>query len=149
MPLVDAASLVREAQRNKYAVVQINTNGGTYDLTRAIFEAAEEEKSPVIFGAYEANLKYRGYEYAGMQLGFFARRATVPCAIHLDHGHSAESCQQAIEAGFTSVMIDGAELPIEENILLVKNVVAIAKPKGVSVEAEVGELGKLQADGTM
>src|SRR5678816_159585 len=101
MPLVDAASLVREAHRNKYAVVQINTNGGTYDLTRAIFEVAEEEKSPVIFGAYEANLKYRGYEYAGMQLGFFARRANVPCAIHLDHGHSVESCGQAIEAGFT------------------------------------------------
>ncbi|MEA2734902.1 MAG: Fructose-bisphosphate aldolase class-II, partial [Humisphaera sp.] len=63
MPLIDAATLVRLAHQNRYCVVQINTNGGTYDITRAIIEAAEEQRSPVILGAYEANLKYRGYEY--------------------------------------------------------------------------------------
>src|ERR687898_1660609 len=104
MPLVDTASLVRLAHQQKYCVVQINTNGGTYDITRAIIEAAEEERSPVILGAYEANLKYRGYAYAAMQMRFFGERARIPVAVHLDHGGSPDACRQAIEAGFTSVM---------------------------------------------
>jgi len=149
MPLVDAATLVRHAYKHKYAVVQINTNGGTYDITRAIIEGAEEEQAPVILGAYEANLKYRGYEYAAMQMRFFAERASVPVAIHLDHGSTVDACHKAIEAGFTSVMIDGSHVPIDQNIALAKQVVAIAKPMKVSVEAEVGELQKLNPDGSM
>ena len=70
MPLRDAGSLVRHARQNRYAVVQVNTNGGTYDITRAIIEVAEEEQSPVILGAHEANLQYRGFEYAAMQMRF-------------------------------------------------------------------------------
>jgi ketose-bisphosphate aldolase len=149
MPLVSADLLVRHAHRNKYAVVQINTNGGTYDITRAIIESAEEEQAPVILGAYEKNLTYRGYEYAAMQMRYFAQRATVPVAVHLDHGGSVEACRSAIEAGFTSVMIDGSHLPIDQNIALAKQAAEIAKPKGVSVEAEVGELQKLNPDGSM
>ncbi|MEA2707867.1 MAG: fructose-bisphosphate aldolase, class [Phycisphaerales bacterium] len=149
MPLIDAATLVRLAHQNRYCVVQINTNGGTYDITRAIIEAAEEQRSPVILGAYEANLKYRGYNYAAMQMRFFAERASIPVAVHLDHGSSVESCRLAIDAGFTSVMIDGSHVPIEQNIRLAQQVVEIARPRGVSVEAEVGELQKLGADGSM
>src|SRR5688500_20110707 len=125
MPLIDAATLVRQAHRNRYAVVQINTNGGTYDITRAIIEAAEEERAPVILGAYEANLKYRGYAYAGMQMRFFAERASVPVAIHLDHGSSIDSCRKAIDAGFTSVMIDGSHVPIDQHIKLTQQAVAV------------------------
>jgi ketose-bisphosphate aldolase len=149
MPLIDTATLVRQAHEHRYCVVQINTNGGTYDITRAIVEAAEEERAPVILGAYEANLKYRGYEYAAMQMRFFAERAGIPVAIHLDHGSSVESCQRAIDAGFTSVMIDGSHVPIDQNIRLAQQVVAIAKPRAVSVEAEVGELQKLNPDGSI
>ena len=149
MPLTDTASLVRLAHEHKYCVVQINTNGGTYDITRAIIESAEEERSPVILGAYEANLKYRGYEYAAMQMRFFAERAGVPVAIHLDHGSSVDSCRRAIDAGFTSVMIDGSHVPIDQNIKLAQQAVEIARPRGVSVEAEVGELQRLNPDGSM
>jgi len=149
MPLVDAATLVRHAHQHRYCVVQINTNGGTYDITRAIIESAEEERSPVILGAYEANLKYRGYEYAAMQMRFFAERATVPVAIHLDHGSSIDACRRAIDAGFTSVMIDGSHHPIDENIKLAQQAVELARPRGVSVEAEVGELQKLNPDGSI
>jgi ketose-bisphosphate aldolase len=149
MPIVDATTLVRHAAKHKYAVVQINTNGGTYDITRAIIETAEEERSPVILGAYEKNLAYRGYEYAAMQMRYFAQRASVPVAIHLDHGSSVDACQKAIDAGFTSVMIDGSHIPIAENIAIAKQVVAIAHPKNVTVEAEVGELQKLNPDGSM
>src|SRR5881296_2472860 len=135
MPISDCASLVRAAHRGRYAVVQINTNGGTYDITRAIIESAEEERSPVILGAYETNLQYRGFEYAAMQMRFFAERAAVPVAVHLDHGSSVDSCGRAIDAGFTSVMIDGSHLPIEQNIEQTRRVVAMAKPREVSVEA--------------
>ena len=149
MGLVDAATLVRHASRHRYAVVQINTNGGTYDITRAIVEVAEELSAPVILGAYENNLKYRGYEYAAMQMRFFGQRASVPVAVHLDHGASLDACRQAIEAGFTSVMIDGSHLPIGRNIEQTRAVVDLARPRGVSVEAEVGELQKLNPDGSM
>ena len=149
MPLIDAATLVRHAHQNHYAVVQVNTNGGTYDITRAIIETAEEEEAPVILGAYENNLKYRGYDYAAMQMRFFAERARVPVAVHLDHGGSVESCRRAVDAGFTSVMIDGSHLPLDQNIEQTRQVVAVAKPRGVSVEAEVGELQKLGPDGSM
>lgn len=149
MPLIDAATLVRHAHQHQYCVVQINTNGGTYDITRAIIEAAEEERAPVILGAYEANLKYRGYDYAAVQMRFFAERASVPVAIHLDHGSSIDSCRKAIDAGFTSVMIDGSHLPIDQNIKLAQQAVELARPRGVSVEAEVGELQKLNPDGSV
>ncbi len=149
MSLVNAAALVRHGSAHRYAVVQINTNGGTYDITRAIVEAAEEENAPVILGAYESNLKYRGYEYAATQMRFFAERAAVPVAIHLDHGGSVDACRKAIDAGFTSVMIDGSHLPIEQNIEQTRAVAAIARPREVSVEAEVGELQKLNPDGSM
>src|SRR5687767_6332931 len=149
MPLIDAATLVRHAHRQRYCVVQINTNGGTYDITRAIVEVAQELNAPVILGAYEANLQYRGYEYAAMQMRFFAERAKVPVAIHLDHGSSVDACRRAIEAGFTSVMIDGSHVPVDENIVLTKQVVGFAKPQAVSVEAEIGELQKLNPDGSM
>src|SRR3954470_22040603 len=97
MPLVAAAPLVVHAHKNRYAVVQINTNGGTYDITRAIIEAAEEENAPVILGAYEKNLGYRGFEYGAMQMRFFGERASVPVAVHLDHGASVDACAKAVE----------------------------------------------------
>src|SRR5437773_2163584 len=149
MPLVNSGMLVRDAFSKRYAVVQINTNGGTYDITRAIIEAAEEENAPVILGAYEKNLAYRGFEYGAMQMRFFGERATVPVAVHLDHGASVDACAKAVAVGFTSVMIDGSHLPIDQNIAQTKEVVRIAKAKGVSVEAEVGELQKLNPDGSM
>src|SRR5439155_11217489 len=127
MALIDAATLVRDAARHRYAVVQGNTNGGTYDITRAIIETAEEERAPVILGAYESNLQYRGFEYAAMQMRFFAERASMPVAVHLDHGSTVDACHRAIEAGFTSVMIDGSHVPIGENVELAKRVVTLAK----------------------
>lgn len=149
MSMSDAISLVKKGYENGYGVAQINTNGGTYELTRAIVETMEELNSPVILGAYEANLQYRGYEYAAMQMRWFAERAKVPVAIHLDHGQSLDACRRAIEAGFTSVMIDGSHLPLDENIEQTGKVVEMARPHGITVEAEVGELQKLNPDGSM
>ncbi len=149
MPLTDSATLIRHAHDHGYAVAQVNTNGGSDDLTRAIIETAAAAAAPVLLGAYEANLAYRGYEFAATVMRWFAERADVPVAIHLDHGSSIESCARAIEAGFTSVMIDGSHLPVEQNIEQSKKVVALARPRQISVEAEVGQLQKLEADGAI
>ena len=149
MPLTDTTTLVKHAAENGYAVAAINTNGADYNIVRALIEVAEEEKSPIIFGAYEANLAYRGFEYAGSVMNMLAKNSSVPIASHLDHGGSVEACKKAIEAGFTSVMIDGSKMPFAENLAVVKEVCAIAKPNAVSVEAEVGELQRLGPNGEM
>lgn len=149
MPLIDSAALVRDAHAHGYGIAQINTNGASYELTRAIVEVADEMRSPVILGAYENNLNFRGFEFCGMLMRWFADRAAAPVAVHLDHGGSIESCERAIDAGFTSVMIDGSHLPIDENIEQTKQVVTLARPRGVAVEAEVGELQRLNTDGSM
>ena len=149
MALVNAGILVRHAAENNYAVACINTNGGTYDLVRAIAEVAQEENAPAIMGAYEANLAYRGFEFAAMVMNYWAAQVAVPVATHLDHGSDVDVCRRAIEAGFTSVMIDGSKRPIDENVAMTREVVALAAAKGLSVEAEIGELQKLGPDGEM
>lgn len=149
MPLINTREMVRHAAEHGYGVVQVNTNGGTYDLTRAIVETAEEKNSPIILGAYEANLAYRGFAYAAMVMRWFAERASVPVAIHLDHGSTVDTCREAIETGFTSVMIDGSHLPLEENIRQCRETVALARAHDVTVEGEVGELQKLNQDGSI
>lgn len=149
MPLINTREMVRHAAEHGYGVVQVNTNGGTYDLARAIVETAEEKNSPIILGAYEANLAYRGFAYAAMVMRWFAERASVPVAIHLDHGSTVDTCREAIETGFTSVMIDGSHLPLEENIRQCRETVALARAHDVTVEGEVGELQKLNQDGSI
>ena len=149
MPLTDPTPLIRHAAEHGYALAAVNTNGGTYDLVRAIAEAAQEERAPVMMAGYQKNLAYRGLEYAAWVIRHWAERVGVPIVAHLDHGDSVETCRQAIEAGFTSVMIDGSHLPIDENIALTREVSAIAKPRGIGVEAEVGELQKLGPDGAV
>ena len=94
MPLVDAGALVRHARENHYAVAQVNTNGAAYDITRAIIEVAVEERAPIILGAYEGNLAYRGFPYAGMLLRWFAKRADVPVAFYLSGGLDSSLIQQ-------------------------------------------------------
>jgi len=119
------------------------------EFTQAILQAAEEEKSPVILGVSEGAAKYMG----GFKLVVAMVKAlmdeyhiTVPVAIHLDHGSSFEKCVQAVQAGFTSVMIDGSHYSLEENIALTKKVVEMAHAVGVSVEAELGRIGGQEDD---
>ncbi|EUJ28050.1 fructose-bisphosphate aldolase [Listeria grayi FSL F6-1183] len=107
-------------------------------------KAAEAEKSPVILGVSEGAAKYMGgfTTVVKMTEGLVEDlKITVPVAIHLDHGSSFDSCKAAIDAGFSSVMIDGSHHPIDENVAMTKKVVDYAHAKGVSVEAEVGTVG--------
>jgi len=140
MRFCDPRELVQRARENGYAVPAFNTNGGTYDITRAAIEAAEELHSPLILQTYEPNLAYRGYEYAAMQAAHLAQDASIPIALHLDHGMSLTSVLRAVRAGYTSVMIDGSHLPLDENIRITRRVAEIVRPLGIAVEREIGHV---------
>lgn len=147
VPLVSMRDMLIKANEERYAVGQFNMNNLEY--VQAILQAAEEEKSPVIIGVSEGAAKYcGGFNVAVSMIESLMEsyNTTVPVAIHLDHGSSFEACAQAIHAGFTSVMIDGSHLPLEENIALTKKVVELAHIHGVSVEAELGRIGGEEDD---
>ena len=139
--LVSAAEMLKKAKAGHYAVGQFNINN--LEWTKAILTAAEETKSPVILGVSEGAGKYMaGYKtVVGMVNGMLEEmKITVPVALHLDHG-TYEGCQKCIEAGFSSIMFDGSHYPIEENVAKTKELAAICKEKGMSLEAEVGSIG--------
>ncbi|MCJ8015166.1 class II fructose-1,6-bisphosphate aldolase [Paenibacillus sp. KQZ6P-2] len=147
MPLVSMTDMLNKALEGKYAVGQFNINN--LEWTQAILSAAEEEKSPVILGVSEGAARHMSgfYTVVKMVEGLIHdMKITVPVAIHLDHGSSFEKCKEAIDAGFTSVMIDDSHSPIEQNIETTKKVVEYAHSKGVSVEAEVGTVGGQEDD---
>lgn len=140
MKLCDSKTLVAKAREGGYAVPALNTNGATYDITRAAIEAAQELQSPLILQTYEPNCAYRGFDYMYLQATHLAQDATIPIALHLDHGATFISALKAAKAGYTSVMIDGSHLPLDENIKLTKQVVEALQPLGITVEAEVGHV---------
>ena len=147
MPLVSMTDMLKKAKSEGYAVGQFNINN--LEFTQAILQAAQEEKSPVILGVSEGAGRYIGGFKTVVKIveGLLEDyKVTVPVAIHLDHGSSFDKCKEAIDAGFTSVMIDASHHPFEENIALTKQVVEYAHPKGISVEAELGMVGGQEDD---
>ncbi len=140
--LANAIEMLKKAKENKYAIAHFNINN--LEWTRFILEEVEANQSPVILGVSEGAAKYMGGFYTVSCLVralMYDLKTTVPVALHLDHGSSVESCYAAIDAGFTSVMIDASKYSLEENIRMTKEVVHYAHSKGVSVEAEVGHIG--------
>ncbi|PKR83234.1 class II fructose-bisphosphate aldolase [Heyndrickxia camelliae] len=147
MPLVSMKEMLNKAKDGRYAVGQFNINN--LEFTQAILLAAQEENSPVILGVSEGAGKYIGgfKTVVKMVEGLMEDyKITVPVAIHLDHGSSFEKCKEAIDAGFTSVMIDASHHPFDENVEITSKVVEYAHSKGVSVEAELGTVGGQEDD---
>ncbi|EMR07870.1 putative fructose-bisphosphate aldolase [Bhargavaea cecembensis DSE10] len=147
MALVSMTDMLNKARKEGYAVGQFNINN--LEFTQAILQAAEEEKSPVILGVSEGAGKYMGGFKAVVPMvkGLMeSYGTTVPVAIHLDHGSSFEKCKEAVDAGFTSVMIDASSKPLEENIKITAEVVEYAHKHGASVEAELGVVGGQEDD---
>ncbi|MDB6023378.1 MAG: putative 6-phospho-5-dehydro-2-deoxy-D-gluconate aldolase [Pedosphaera sp.] len=142
MKLVNAKYLCDVAAEKGFGIPALNNNGGSYDIGRAIIEAAEELQSPLIIQCYEPNLEYCGYDYAGMLIKFLAANTTIPMAIALDHGKTPESVFRAVKAGFTHVMIDYADQPLEKNVRGTREIINIVRPLGISVEAEIGHIIK-------
>ena len=144
MALVTLTELMEKAEAGKYAVGAFNCNN--MEIVQAIVEAAEEEESPVIVQASQGAIKYAGLAYITAMTKLAAARANVPVALHLDHGTSFEQVVQCIREGFSSVMIDGSKLALEDNIALTNKVMEVAKSVGVSVEAELGKIGGTEDD---
>lgn len=139
--LVSAKEMLEKAKAGHYAVGQFNINN--LEWTKAILQTAEELKSPVILGVSEGAGKYMcGFKtVVGMVNGMLEGLGiTVPVALHLDHG-TYEGAYKCIEAGFSSIMFDGSHYPIEENIAKTRELVAVCREKGLSLEAEVGAIG--------
>jgi fructose-bisphosphate aldolase class II len=140
--LVTSKELLLDAQKNGYAVGAFNTNN--LEITHAILRAAEVKRSPVLVQISAGALKYAGLEFLPMIVAKAAELATVPVAIHLDHGPSFEVVMQALRAGFTSIMRDASHLPYEENVAEIRKVVEACHSIGVPVEAEIGRLGGVE-----
>ena len=137
--LVSGNEILLKAHKEGYGVGAFNFVN--FEMLNAIFNAANEASSPIIVQASEGAIKYMGIDMAvGLVKILSARYPHIPVALNLDHGTSFESCKRAIDAGFTSVMIDASHHCFEENVQMTKEVVTYAHSKGVSVEAELGRL---------
>ncbi len=140
--LVNMNQMLKKAKEEHYAVPHFNINN--LEWTKFILEECNELNVPVILGVSEGAVKYMGSYLVVADLVkamIKSLNIKIPVCLHLDHGSSLESCISAIDAGFSSVMIDGSRLPLEENIKITKEVVSYAHERGISVEAEVGHIG--------
>ena len=129
MKLLNAKQICDVAAAKGFGVPALNNNGGNYDIGRAIIEACEELRSPLIIQCFEPNLEYRGFDYAGQLIRFLAADSTIPMAIALDHGKTPQSILRAVKAGFTHVMIDYADKPLDENVRGSKEIIDLVRPK--------------------
>lgn len=141
MPVVNSRELLKDAQAHGYAVGAFNVEN--MEMMQAVVAAAEAESAPLMLQTTPSTLRYAGPAVFAAMAQAIAGGVRVPVAIHLDHGDSFELCRQAAWDGYTSVMIDGSRLPLEENIALVRRVVQMAGdvPRQPAVEAELGRLG--------
>lgn len=140
--LKNTKEMLEKARINKYAIPHFNINN--LEWTRFILEECEKNNSPVILGVSEGASKYMGgFNVVSAMVKELDKslKITVPVALHLDHGSSVESCIEAINNGFTSVMIDASKYDLETNIKMTQEVVEYAKKYNVTVEAEIGHIG--------
>ena len=145
--LTNNIKMIKDAQQKGYAIPAINTQGGNYDIIRAICRAAEAMGSPVILAHYVNTGAYSGNDWFVEVCKWVAKEVSVPVSIHLDHGDSFELCMHALKLGFTSLMIDGSAKPVAENAKITNEVIRVAQAFDVPVEAEIGELLRLDNTG--
>lgn len=144
MSLVTMAEILEHPYREKYAVGAFNILD--YASTRAVIEAAVELQAPVIVQTSVKTIKLWGFDPIVSWFRELAGPVDVPVALHLDHCKELDVIQGCVDAGWTSVMIDASSKPFEENMALTRQVVEIARPKGVTVEAELGEISGVEED---
>ena len=141
--LTNNLEMLQRAAKEGFAIPAINTQGGNYDIIRACCKAAQEMRSPIILAHYVSTGAYSGHDWFVQVCKWCAGKVDVPVSIHLDHGDGFDICMEALRLGFTSVMIDGSTRPIEENAAMTSEVLKVAKRFNVPVEAEIGELLRL------
>ena len=144
MRLTHTRELFAKALKGKYALGAFNVNN--MELLQAIVEACEEEKAPVMLQISKGARQYANPVYLKKLIEAAVSLSNIPIAVHLDHGDSFELCKECIDEGFTSVMIDGSHLPLQENIVVCKKVVEYAHKHDCVVEGELGMLVGAQHD---
>ncbi len=142
MGLVTLEEVLSKADEGGYAVGAFNFSNLEY-LTGAL-EAAVELDSPIIVQTTEGAIKYAGLHLLAAMAKAAAAELSIPVVLHLDHGKDINIIRGAIEAGYTSVMIDASDKPFSENLAETGKVVEMAEGKGISVEAELGRLKGLE-----
>ena len=145
--LVNGNKMLNEAKKNRDVVYHFNINN--LEWARIILEECNRLNKPVILGASEGAIQYMGGYHVVVDLVKALIKDLnigIDVCLHLDHGSSFESCKNAVDAGFTSVMIDASKLDLENNIIETKKVVNYAHQCGVSVEAEIGHVGGMEDD---
>ncbi len=142
MPLVTSKELLLQAQKDGYAIGAFNANN--MECVKAVIEAAEEERAPVILQVSQGAIKYAGLRMATSMVKTVAEEASVPVVLHLDHGTSFLQNVQCLHAGFTSLMYDGSAEPLEANIDTSGKICEIAHAVGLPVEAELGKIPKIE-----
>lgn len=138
MSLVNMKELLLKAQKEHYGVGAFSV--ADMEMIMGVIKAAEERKSPAILQIAQVRLPYSPLSFIGPMMISAAEHASVPIAVHFDHGLDYEVIKEALDIGFTSVMIDASQLPIDKNIETVIKVIELAKKYGAAVEAEVGQL---------
>ncbi|MBN1458931.1 MAG: class II fructose-bisphosphate aldolase [Armatimonadetes bacterium] len=142
MPLVTSKELLLDAQKQGYAVGAFNANN--LECIKAVIEAAEEERAPVILQISQGAIKYAGLHMATAMVKTIAEEASVPVVLHLDHGTSYLQNVQCLHAGFTSLMYDGSAEPLDTNIEVSAKITEMAHAVGLPVEAELGKIPKIE-----
>ena len=139
MPLVTSKEMLLKAQKGGYAVGAFNAEN--MEMVKAIIQAAEELKAPVMIQTTPSTVKYGTVETYAAIVAAEAAKASVSVCLHLDHGSSFELAMQAMHAGYTSVMIDGSKLDFEDNIRETRRVADVAAALDIPCEAELGKVG--------
>jgi len=140
MPLVTTKEMLEAALNGHFAVGAFNANN--MEMVQAIIEAATEERAPVILQVSQGAIRYAGLSMAAGMVKIAAANTDVPVALHLDHGTDFNQNVLCLREGFTSLMFDGSDLPLEENIQISKTVTGIAHICGIPVETELGKVLK-------
>lgn len=139
MALVTLKEVLKDAQQKQYAVGAFNVEN--MEMIQAVIHAAEKLGRAVILQTTPSTLKYAEPELFFANVNVLAKKASVPVVMHLDHGNSYELAERALKAGYSSIMIDGSKLPLEENILLTQKTRKLCEEFGASIEAELGSIG--------
>jgi len=134
--------ILEKAKRGRYCVGAFNVYN--YETVSSVLKGANELDSPVIVAFGERYMKFIPIDLISLIVKNLSRRYSIPIALHLDHAHSLETIRQAIREGFTSVMYDGSKLPFRENVNITKEIVELAHPLNVSVEAELGYVARAE-----
>ena len=137
--LVNLKDILKDAQDKKYAVGLFNTTDT--DMLEGAIAAAEELRSPIIIGTAEVLLPYGDLALIAPSIIAAAKRASVPVAVHYDHGLTFDRCIEAMRLGFSSIMFDGSAGSIEDNLAATREMVKIAHSMGITVEGEIGHVG--------